>query len=726
MSDPTLYSLTATCAAGVEDLLVDEIIACGGAEGGVEPLSYRGGVSWQGSLESAYRACLWSRFASRILLQIAEFPVVNEEELYQGALAGVNWQEHLSLDHTFSIDCTLGRTEIKHSQFAGLRVKDGLADFFRERTGKRPSVDTVRPAVRFSVYVDDGRGRVAVNLSGESLHRRGYRADTGVAPLKETLAAAIVALSGCNREMGADQTLLDPMCGSGTLLIEAALLIGDSAPGLSRSIFGFQGWPGHDPDLWSRLVDEAVAREEEGLDRPWPLIVGYDYDPVAVSAARKNIDRAGLSDRIQVHQGQLARLRAPTAKGLLVCNPPYGERLGEAEEAVALYRCMGRIFAREFSGWRLGLFASQPDLVDRLGQPGTVSHRLFNGPIACRLVCSDSIVSVSEDVFVWPLAGGELTGDGADFANRMRKNLTRSFKWAAKEGVSCYRVYDRDLPDYNVAIDIYEKWIHVQEYARPSRMDEKVAARRFSLVLSWLRELLGARRDRIFIKTRSRQKGKQQLNKKGRSGKMFEVREGDCFFLVNLSDYVDSGLLLDYRLIRQRMRAMATGKRFLNLFSYTGSATIHAAVGGAESTTSVDLSTISSAWAKKNLALNGFGGRAHVTVQADCLQWLAEERGSYDLIFVDPPSYANLGKKEQVFEIQDDHVRLLILSMARLAPKGLLIFSTNFRKFVLDPVLSERYHVREISRETIPADFSRNTRMHRCWEFQRREEESLG
>ena len=715
MSDPVLFSLTATCAAGVESLLVDEIIACGGAE----PFSYRGGVSWQGSLESGYRACLWSRFASRILLQIGDFPAVNEEDLYQGALGAIDWQRHLSLNHTFSIDCTLGRTGINHSQFAGLRVKDGLADFFRERTGERPSVDTVRPAVRFSVYVDEGQARVAVNLSGESLHRRGYRTDTGVAPLKETLAAAIVALAGCDREMGPDQALLDPMCGSGTLLIEAALLLGDSAPGLSRSAFGFQGWPGHDSDLWSRLVDEAVAREEMGLDRPWPLIVGYDCDPVAVAAARKNIERAGLADRIQVHQGQLARLRPPTAKGLLVCNPPYGERLGEAEEAIWLYRCLGRILAREFVGWRLGLFTSQPDLADRLGQTGTVSHRLYNGPIACRLVCSRGIVPVSDEAFVWPLAGGELTGDGADFANRLRKNLTKSIKWAQKQGVSCYRVYDRDLPDYNVAIDLYEKWIHVQEYAPPSQMDETLASRRFSLVLSWLRELLGARRERIFIKTRSRQKGRQQYEKKGRAGKMFEVREGECFFLVNLSDYLDTGLFLDHRPVRLRIGERAAGKRFLNLFSYTGTATIHAAVGGAESTTSVDLSSTYSAWARMNLALNGFGGRAHEVVQADCLQWLTEDRSSYDLIFVDPPTFSNTKKKQQVFDIQTDHVRLLTLAMARLAPTGLLIFSTNFRKFELDLGLSEHFQVHEISRETIPADFSRNSKIHCCWEFQR-------
>jgi 23S rRNA (guanine2445-N2)-methyltransferase / 23S rRNA (guanine2069-N7)-methyltransferase len=287
--------------------------------------------------------------------------------------------------------------------------------------------------------------------------------------------------------------------------------------------------------------------------------------------------------------------------------------------------------------------------------------------------------------------------------------------------VSCFRVYDRDLPEFNVSIDMYGRWVVVQEYAPPATIEPELAAKRLSLVLLVLRQVLGIRRDRIFIKTRKKQKGKEQYQKQGSQKKMHEVREGKCFFLVNFTDYLDTGLFLDHRITRSRIGRLAAGKRFLNLFAYTGAATIHAARGGAESTTTVDLSATYLSWSRMNLALNGYGGPAHVTVQEDCLQWLDTPRGhQYDLIFVDPPTFSNTKKEHRVFDVQRDHGRLLELAMRRLAAGGLLIFSTNFRKFVLDEDLDQRFAIQEISLETIPLDFERNSRIHRCWEFRHR------
>jgi 23S rRNA (guanine2445-N2)-methyltransferase / 23S rRNA (guanine2069-N7)-methyltransferase len=350
-----------------------------------------------------------------------------------------------------------------------------------------------------------------------------------------------------------------------------------------------------------------------------------------------------------------------------------------------------------------------------------------------------------EPVFQWQVSPQIFEGDGSDFANRLIKNLKKILKWAERENITCFRVYDRDLPEYNVSIDLYGKWVHVQEYAPPSTIDPDLASERFSQALAMIRAVLGVRRDRIFIKTRKKQKGKQQYQKQGSQKKMYEVREGSCFCLVNFTDYLDTGLFLDHRITRSRIGQLAAGKRFLNLFGYTGTATIHAARGGAVSTTTVDLSATYLSWARMNLALNGYGGPAHVTIQEDCLQWLesggrplpdqkAVARGQkpmpyqqkreatrpssqYDLIFVDPPTFSNTKKDHRVFDVQQDHGRLLELSMQHLAPGGLLIFSTNFRKFVLDESLEQRFSISEISRETIPFDFERNTRIHRCWEF---------
>ncbi|MDP3695555.1 MAG: bifunctional 23S rRNA (guanine(2069)-N(7))-methyltransferase RlmK/23S rRNA (guanine(2445)-N(2))-methyltransferase RlmL, partial [Desulfocapsaceae bacterium] len=556
MNSQQNYTLVATCAAGLESLVHEEITSFGGRE----IIRAKGVVTWQGDLASGYRACLWSRFASRILLQLAEFPAANDTELYNQC-GTINWQEHMDNSSTFAIDCTLSDSAITHSQYAALRVKDALVDQFREQSGERPSVQVERPDLQIRLHIHSDQATLSLDLSGESLHRRGYRVEGAIAPLKESLAAGIVALAGWNRDVEIDTFFLDPMCGSGTLLIEAALLYGDSAPGLWRSYFGFMGWKGHNEGLWSQLVDEAVAREETGLDRPWPMILGYDADPVVVAAARKNIEKAGLTEKIRVKQGQLANLKRPANKGFLICNPPYGERLNEVDEAVQLYRALGRVARQEFVGWQVGFFIAGPDFADRFGLPWLASHRLFNGPLACRLFCAEVAESDPEPEFRWQVSPELFQGDGSEFANRLAKNLKKILKWAEREKITCFRVYDRDLPEYNVTIDLYGKWIHVQEYAPPATIDQELATTRFSLALAMIREVLGVRRDRIFIKTRKKQKGKEQYQKQGSRNKMYEVREGNCFLLVNFTDYLDTGLFLDHRITRNRIGQLAAGKR---------------------------------------------------------------------------------------------------------------------------------------------------------------------
>ncbi len=713
---PLLF--TATCASGLEALVQEEITRQGGQNIVVKP----GAVSWNGTLESGYRALLWSRFASRILLELARFDAPSPDALYEHS-ATLLWDEHLDIRKTFAVSCTLVNAAISHSQFAALRVKDAIVDQFRRRFGKRPNVDSFNPDLRLHVHVQGSAASLALDLSGDSLYRRGYRVDSTAAALKETLAAAIVRLSGWLEHAREEPILLDPMCGGGTLLIEAALMLADSAPGLQRRRFGCMGWNKHDPGLWERLVAEALEREAAGEPEEWPRFIGYDADPRAVAAARKNVIAAGLRDVITIHQRPLARLEGLGPAGCLLTNPPYGERMLDKESARHLYRCLGRVYRNAFPGWRFAFFTANPEFADVPAVLWQEEHRLYNGPLKCRLLVGHASRPAAEEPphAQWQpqaLAAGEA---GEDFANRLLKNHAALVGWIARERIHCFRLYDADIPEYNLAVDCYESWVQVQEYAPPPSVDAHKASERLQLALAVLRQVLGVPHSRIFIKTRQRQKGKSQYQKKDKArGLLHEVREGEARLLVNFGDYLDTGLFLDHRPIRRRIQELARGASFLNLFGYTGAATVFAALGGAASTTTVDASATYLARTNANLAANGFGGPLHRTIEADCLQWLKDNQERFSLILVDPPTFSNSKDRRETFDIQRDHERLLRLSMQRLSRSGLVIFSTNSRRFSLTEGLAADFAVEEISQATIDPDFRRNPRIHRCWQLRHR------
>ncbi|HER63079.1 MAG TPA: bifunctional 23S rRNA (guanine(2069)-N(7))-methyltransferase RlmK/23S rRNA (guanine(2445)-N(2))-methyltransferase RlmL [Desulfobacteraceae bacterium] len=705
----------ATCGAGLEELVAGEIHAQGGRNTVINP----GAVSWEGNLEAGYRMCLWSRFASRILLQIGRFDAPDPDTLYREA-GKIDWDAHFSGNTTFAVFSTITDSPISHSKYAALRVKDAIVDQFRSRTRRRPDVDPARPGVRFNLHLRGEQATLAIDLSGESLHRRGYRVMSVEAPLKETLAAGIVHFAGFTPDFPTDAVLLDPMCGSGTLLIEAAMVYGDVAPGLQRKSYGFLAWNRHDSKLWERLVNEAVQREEEGLEKPWPQIIGYDADPHAVKAARQNIEAAGLDEKIQVNQRQLAFLRQPHKNGMMLINPPYGERLSDREEIKYLYRCIGRKIGQELDGWKIGFFAANPDLIGSLKMEWQESFRLYNGPIKCKLhngiARHNEIITTTRPDPVPP----DPEMEGIDFANRLMKNYTSLQPWAEREDITCFRIYDADMPEYNFAVDLYEEWVHVQEYAPPSTVDKDKAHRRLQVGLNVIRHTLNIPPSRLFIKTRRVQKGKKQYQKQSTGGKLFEVREQQCRFLVNFTDYLDTGLFLDHRSTRAMLGRMAHAKTFLNLYGYTGSATVHALMNNASATTTVDTSGTYLQRARSNFSLNGFGGPQHQTVEQDCIKWLEHCRDRFALIFVDPPTFSNDRHRKTAFTVQEDHEKLLRLSMQRLSRDGLLVFSTNFRKFSMAESLEKEFDVREISAATIPEDFKKNPRIHRCWEFRHR------
>ncbi|PLX74985.1 MAG: bifunctional 23S rRNA (guanine(2069)-N(7))-methyltransferase RlmK/23S rRNA (guanine(2445)-N(2))-methyltransferase RlmL [Desulfuromonas sp.] len=708
------YDLFASVPKGVESQLLKELKSLGAEK----MRKVRAGVSFQADLETAYRCCLWSRLASRILLQLQLFRVSDEEMLYR-ACYDFPWEEHFEVGQTFAVDATLVASPLTHSHYVALKIKDAIVDRFRDRCGERPSIDTRNPDIRINFHLRRQQGSLALDLSGDSLHRRGYRQQTGEAPLKENLAAAILLDADWTAIADKGGAFCDPMCGSGTLVIEAALLAGDVAPGLLRDRFGFMGWKQHDPGLWARLVAEAESRREAAQARV-PRIVGYDADGLAVRNALVNAAAAGLDKVVHFEKKALESKQDyfPTGEtnGLVLSNPPYGERLGERKRLRSLYTRIGERLQTDFTGWHAAILTSDQQLGFAIGLRPERSTQFFNGALECQLlhftIPLEQVAPVSKGGDDRPIAS---TAGAEMFANRLRKNCKRLGKWARKNGISCYRVYDADMPEYAVAVDLYDGWVHLQEYAPPSTIDEADARRRLEDIIEVLPEVLSVPREQIVVKVRQRQRGSDQYRRQGKEGEFLEVAEGEAKLLVNLTDYLDTGLFLDHRPVRQMIGEMARDRRFLNLFAYTGSATVHAALGGALETTSVDMSNTYLDWARRNLELNGFSGEHHRLIQADCVEWLQQQEGEYDLIFIDPPTFSNSKRMEETFDVQRDHVSLLSAAMRLLSKGGDLVFSTNSRRFRFDSDALPQAVMKDITARSIPEDFKRNQRIHHCF-----------
>jgi 23S rRNA (guanine2445-N2)-methyltransferase / 23S rRNA (guanine2069-N7)-methyltransferase len=728
-----LHRFYVTAPAGTADLAADELRALGA----VEVKDSRGGVACAGSLEVAYGACLWSRVANRVLLSLAEFPAGTPEALYAGVRT-IPWNEHLAGDGTLAVDCTSARSAITHTQFAALKVKDAVVDQFRERTGSRPNVDTAAPDVRIHVHLDRDVATLSLDLSGDSLHRRGYRGPQGAAPLKENLAAAVLLRAGWSKLVESEDGALgfvDPMCGSGGLAIEAGLIAADAAPGLLRNYFGFLGWRGHDEALWQRLLEQAAERRRAGAERASRILLrAYDRDSGAVRATLENAVRAGVAGELHAERRDVGDLPPPPAsRGLVAVNPPYGERLGDASELEALYAKLGSKLKEQYVGWQAAVLTGNPPLGRALGLKARRTHTLWNGPIECRLLRFD----VEPRYFETKREPGALPRFDEDaararpgsamFANRLRKNFASLGDWARTEGIACFRVYDADMPEYAFSIDVYasapgagaERYVYVQEYAPPATVEAAKAKARREEAFAAIPEVLGVARERVYVRTRRQQKGGAQYEKLGERGEFELVSEGGLSLYVNFKDYLDTGLFLDHRPIRARIRELSAGKTFLNLFAYTGTASVFAAAGGARMTTTVDLSRTYLDWARRNLAYNGFGDeRRHRLLQEDVVRWLeTPPRERYDLIFLDPPTMSRSKRMVSELDLQRDHVQLIRGALLRLAPDGLLIFSNNFRRFRLDEAGLSGLEINDVTAETIPKDFARNPRIHQCFEI---------
>lgn len=349
-------------------------------------LGPRGVVELEGDLDVAYRLCLWSRCASRVLMPLAEVPAGTSDSFYEG-VRSIPWLDHLGPDDTLAVEARLRKARATNSHYVALKTKDAVVDRIRGETGRRPGVDLESPRVRLHVFVEEDRATVSLDLSGEALHRRGYRGETGPAPLKETVAAAVLFRADWPRTVEEGGAFLDPMCGSGTLVIEALMIAADMAPGSGRNRFGFEGWRGHEPQLWARILDEADERRAAGLDRDLPPLVGSDRSPDPLAAAGRSARRLGIHDHVRFHESPLAAATPPddAPEGLLATNPPYGVRAGSEEETERIYRELGDVLRDRFGGWRAAVLAAEGSQLGSMGLRSYKTNRLYNGPIQCRL-----------------------------------------------------------------------------------------------------------------------------------------------------------------------------------------------------------------------------------------------------------------------------------------------------------------------------------------------------
>lgn len=699
----------AITSRGLENLLAEELQELGASD----VTAVIAGVRFKADEKTLYKCCLWSRVASRFIWVLSEFTVRDDLDLYLGATS-INWPEHFSEHKRIVVDFNGTNEEIRNSQYGALKVKDAIVDRFVKANLERPSIDREQPDLRIHVRLLKERALLGIDMVGGGLHQRGYRMEAGLAPLRETNAAALVLKSGWDKDT---TPLLDPMCGSGTLLIEAAMIAAKIAPGLKRKRWGFQSLHSFNKENWLEVHAEVTVKSKKGPSNCTTRFFGFDIDRNMLLIATSNAQRAGVGGLIQFEMADAAHLTKPEGfeEGHIICNPPYGERLGTTPGLIALYTQFGVQLKTQFKGSVASIYSGSDELLSCLRMRAQKNYKLRNGALDCVMktypITARGEVTPSQDSVHAP------SDVAPEFANRLQKNRKKVEKWAKQEGLECYRLYDADLPDYNVAIDSYKDFVVIQEYAPPKSVPEDKARRRLLDLVRVTMPVLGVSVNNVILKTREKQKGTRQYQKLSEAKRFLKVNEYGVELEVNLEDYLDTGLFLDSRLIRKMLGQKAKGKDFLNLFAYTGSATVHVAVGGAKSTTTIDMSKTYLEWAERNMILNGKSGREHQYVHSDCVKWLAFSKEQYDLIFIDPPTFSNSKRMSETFDVQRDHVKLFTDLKRILRPAGEIVFSNNKRNFKMDleALSALGLSAQNITGRTIPLDFERNKQIHNCW-----------
>lgn len=799
--------LIAACAFGLEAIVKRELIALGYEPKVISP----GRIGFEGDWAAVCQTNVWLRTADRVLIQVQQFACPDFDALFESVKA-FDWSKFIPAEGQFPV---IGRSRL--SQLTSVpavqrSVKKALVECLKRFHGVRELPET-GAIYKVEVALLNDQATLTIDTTGPSLHKRGYRKLSAPAPLKETLAAALVNLSVWN----AGRVLADPFCGSGTIAIEAALQARNIAPGLKRA-FASSDWPTIHQRMWEDTRGQAKAARR--LDVPLEILAS-DRDEDVLSLANYHARQAGVSDAIRFRQQSFEEFRSEKEFGCIVTNPPYGERLEEQDRLLGLYEAIPEVVQR-LPTWSLFLITNMPRFEKIIQKQATRRRKLFNGRIQCTyyqflgpkppsmvrgkqelptsaddskpvptLPASEDVsvqakVDVNDAIDVGDQASSTLesspsaTPVAADaalaetqkapviktdadqvaslpekareareiqespkaqkareiqpvfgtindkdheqaqlFNNRLTKRARHLRRWPNKRGITCFRIYERDIPEIPLVVDRYEDCLHITEYERPH--DRNLARHRawLDLMRETAAKALNVTLDKTYLKQRRKNESSGQYQKIDHAGNRMIVHEGGLKFWVNLSDYVDTGLFLDHRIARKRVMDEADGKRMLNLFAYTGAFSVYAAAGGARSTTTVDLSRTYLDWAGDNFEANGLGGRQHKFIASDAIEFLdeAQRRGEkYDLVVFDPPTYSNSKRTDSDWDVQVGYLDVFQRLGAIVANEGVVYFSTNFRRFKFDDQAVRKlgFASREISLQTVPEDF-RNRRIHRCW-----------
>lgn len=712
-----MLQLTATAAFGLEAVVVRELQQLGYTGKITRP----GRIDFEGDESAICRANLWLRSADRVLIQLARFSAADFDTLFETARE-IPWEQWIDPAAAIPVRGRSHKSQLTSVPAIQRTAKKAIVERLLARR-YAPVLSETGPPVPVEVALLDDEAALSLDTSGEGLHKRGYRSLAGPAQLRETLAAALVQLSFWKP----GRPLIDPFCGTGTIVIEAALLGRRLAPGRIRT-FAAEYWPAIAERHWRDARTEAADLALPALDeRP----IGTDIDAESLSLARYHATQAGVGDDLHFQQRAFRDLSSKRQFGCTIMNPPYGLRMGQEREMVELYRSMPTVL-RRLKTWSHYILSARNDVEQLLGQSADRRRKLYNGRIECtyyqfygprpgvsRPTSVVTPIEKSSADNVAPAFGGlrdEASRQAAEFANRLRKRARHLRRWPTKHGVTCYRLYERDIPEVPLVVDRYEDALHIAEFERPHDRTPAEQADWLDLMCRTAAETLAVSRDLVFLKHRQRQRGNQQYERTDDKNVVKIVHEGGLKFAVNLSDYLDTGLFLDHRNTRSMVRGAAAGKSFLNLFCYTGAFTVYAAAGGATVTTSVDLSANYLSWAAENLRLNEFSGEQHRLIRADAADFLSSlpSNEMFDLAVVDPPTFSNSKRLDHDWEVQANHASLLKDLIKHMSPSGIIYFSTNSRRFKLDEVALKHVSVREITKQTVPEDF-RNKRIHRCW-----------
>lgn len=692
--------LFASTNFGTEQLLKKELLDLG-----VKNLNIKHrGVYYEANELLLYKTLMWSRVASRVFLYIKKFSINNIKDLYNN-IYNINWTDFFDVNNTFMVNFKGTNNIIRNSLFGSLIVKDAIVDQFNKKYHFRPNVDLITPNIRIKVLIlNENIIYVMLDLSGDPLHKRGYRQLCNSTPIKENLAAAIVLNSGWKK----NTPIIDPMCGSGTLLIEAAMISCDKAPGLNRVKWGFKFWKKYNKSLWEDIYKTAQKRFEIGLKKcSKNHFIGYDYNPETIEKAKINTEKAGLSKIIQFFTKNLNYLQNTYNKketGMLLSNPPYGEREETESQLVGLYIQLSVISKKYFKNWKLSIFSASNFLLNFLQMQSHKEYVLKNGSLNC--------IQKNYQIFLdYSIA------ENNEYQNRLRKNFKKLKNWTKRENIECFRVYNADLPNYNIIVDIYKKWIIIQEYKAPKTVNYKKAHQRLCNAIYYTKETLSIDINNIILKIRKKNKNKTQYQKLFNKKNFIKVREHNAIFLVNLTDYLDTGLFLEKRLIRKLIGKMSEGKDFLNLFSYTGTATVYAALGNANSTTSIDISNTYIKWSIRNMSINNLSNSKHSFIQTNCLDWIKKTEKKFDLIFINPPTFSNSKNMNKCFELKKDFFEIMTDLKRILRKNGNIIFSSSTHNFTinLDIFNKIKLYAKNITKKTQCKDYIKNSKIYHSW-----------